>query len=268
MRDALCCVGGDVFQFTPLREGRRPCESKAPRMHNFNSRPSARGDNALGRNIRAAAISIHAPPRGATRSCWPCTASRRFQFTPLREGRHAQGGVSASADYFNSRPSARGDNNLGRVLQTERISIHAPPRGATDSGDRRRRCHAISIHAPPRGATHSARIAIYCRDIFQFTPLREGRRSSAKPFDKPKAFQFTPLREGRPFPCCDFSVKNSFQFTPLREGRRKNRKKTAFRPLFQFTPLREGRLPLPASLSAVCQYFNSRPSARGDLRTF
>ena len=58
-----------------------------------------------------------------------------FQFTPLREGRLA---TSESP-------------GVGK------ISIHAPPRGATvaaltEDGD-----ELISIHAPPRGATRDVR---------------------------------------------------------------------------------------------------------------
>ena len=100
--------------------------------------------------------------------------------------------------HFNSRPSARGDSHAHRSRQQtqkfqftplregrrirfkstifpSRISIHAPPRGATDvddCGQVRRR--AISIHAPPRGATMRFRQATG-RTTFQFTPLREGR---------------------------------------------------------------------------------------------
>ena len=54
-------------------------------------------------------ISIHAPPRGATSLFSPVGMMRVFQFTPLREGRP----VSMAAIFTCS------------------ISIHAPPRGAT-----------------------------------------------------------------------------------------------------------------------------------------
>ena len=79
----------DRFQFTPLREGRRCLFGNFIHFENFNSRPSARGDQkapevAIGFAIfqftplregrpgfiRSAmgtfSISIHAPPRGAT----------------------------------------------------------------------------------------------------------------------------------------------------------------------------------------------------------
>ena len=125
-----------LFQFTPLREGRRWRGAPGIARENFNSRPSARGD-AKGfiivsphitisihapprgatrrRHARAQVlpISIHAPPRGATSNCHcRCKTVLPFQFTPLREGR-------------------RGRRGAGRWRR--RISIHAPPRGATSS---------------------------------------------------------------------------------------------------------------------------------------
>ena len=127
------------------------------------------------------------------------TNIRRFQFTPLREGRrrpvgelgtenqisiHAppRGATSSRTSTkkrflnFNSRPSARGD--LAEIIRPNNggvISIHAPPRGATVNFIRHNLCDYISIHAPPRGATLSG--AFSCTALlFQFTPLREGRR--------------------------------------------------------------------------------------------
>ena len=102
-----------------------------------------------------------------------------FQFTPLREGRR-KAGKRATADI--------------------RISIHAPPRGAT-----------------PR---HAGRI--YPRK-FQFTPLREGRHIDFLRSSASTRFQFTPLREGRQerYPFLRIPSRG-FQFTPLREGRRRS----------------------------------------------
>ena len=98
----------------------------------FNSRPSARGDECDSPTRETAEISIHAPPRGATgvisplSSCvlfqfTPLCEGRQvvhkpqktavlFQFTPLREGRLPDGGEEESKENFNSRPSARGDD--------------------------------------------------------------------------------------------------------------------------------------------------------------
>ena len=121
-----------IFQFTPLREGRREHIRREEAVLHFNSRPSARGDpnlrNSLGQTgqfqftplregrlellddgTALADISIHAPPRGATFLAYADRMRWRFQFTPLREGRR-RGEVYG--------------------LQWD-ISIHAPPRGAT-----------------------------------------------------------------------------------------------------------------------------------------
>ena len=59
--------GRGLFQFTPLREGRRAWRVLGLLESHFNSRPSARGDKRRGRRRKQSPISIHAPPRGATR---------------------------------------------------------------------------------------------------------------------------------------------------------------------------------------------------------
>ena len=165
-------------------------------------------------------ISIHAPPRGATRPA---------------------GAISRILRNFNSRPSARGDTTMNKTILKQRvfqftplregrpcrfaccflafcISIHAPPRGATPfcvlfscllyfnsrpsaRGDLvlvgGQIAALISIHAPPRGATMK-QVAMWDDYKFQFTPLREGRPDFIVISAGAAAFQFTPLREGRP----------------------------------------------------------------------
>ena len=56
-----------------------------------------------------------------------------FQFTPLREGRRPWSWFTICA----------------------KISIHAPPRGATGDDGKQIAVVDISIHAPPRGATRT-----------------------------------------------------------------------------------------------------------------
>ncbi len=104
----------ESFQFTPLREGRRHLETLRVAPPYFNSRPSARGDEAAAGEQQ----------------------TQEFQFTPLREGRLAF---------------------IALLVGARRISIHAPPRGATTTGT---------------GDSERA--------LFQFTPLREGRRGFAR----------------------------------------------------------------------------------------
>ena len=183
--------GVRTFQFTPLREGRPRVDGRGSAgRHHFNSRPSARGDVKTGEEIRIAHdISIHAPPRGATRHTARNSGYTSFQFTPLREGRRAGATVTYQRD----------------VLYI--ISIHAPPRGATNAflaivrnlihfnsrpsarGDlkfrKEKNNEHISIHAPPRGATIQHRQSSGAMSIFQFTPLREGRPSARR---SPRSF--------------------------------------------------------------------------------
>ena len=167
-----------IFQFTPLREGRRGRGHVPPAPPDFNSRPSARGDakRALYRrdggyfNSRPSArgdlrwnvnnayvrtISIHAPPRGATTAVWTCPARPTyFNSRPSARGDAVRVMPSAQASiYFNSRPSARGDPRRNTGSMGRAISIHAPPRGATRAVAGHADAVAISIHAPPRGAT-------------------------------------------------------------------------------------------------------------------
>ena len=86
-------LDGKVFQFTPLREGRR--------QHDQRGRVEKD-------------ISIHAPARGATPETFAgYTGAPVFQFTPLREGRPRSVSKAASAENFNSRPCERGDQGDG-----------------------------------------------------------------------------------------------------------------------------------------------------------
>ena len=171
------------FQFTPLREGRL-----------------AGGVDKISKNE----ISIHAPPRGATSpprwTPWPPTyfnsrpsargdsqqqrapqPLRKFQFTPLREGRRRLSSADGSSDDISIHAPPRGATPHDRhLLHLMAISIHAPPRGATHHQGKRSNYSNISIHAPPRGATTPS-IRKSPLELFQFTPLREGRHTQPPP---------------------------------------------------------------------------------------
>ena len=98
------------FQFTPLREGRPPAYTRIEMIQLFQFTPLREGRHFLPKKkISRGLISIHAPPRGATF----CV---NFLFKLV---------------YFNSRPSARGDEIAEKQDMSAGISIHAPPRGAT-----------------------------------------------------------------------------------------------------------------------------------------
>ena len=257
-------------------------------------------------------ISIHAPPRGAT-SCdavppiltlfqftplregrlfhsSTSTTTTPFQFTPLREGRRRSLYRSrALSAYFNSRPSARGDEMLLLVLVLLMIiSIHAPPRGATVPGCSLFKPPCISIHAPPRGATAEQTQDSFTWTTFQFTPLREGRlgdtpgepipdalisihapprgatRTAAQNVVQGYLFQFTPLREGRLDGLAGIGEFILISIHAPPRGATAHTGRIAIRWAFQFTPLREGRRRGADGGIHMGFYFNSRPSARGD----
>ena len=210
-------------------------------------------------------ISIHAPPRGAT------TARRGFPggspisiHAPPRGATIPNCATRTFAEYFNSRPSARGDVALAHVFHSRNISIHAPPRGATLRS-------ALSSRAPSNFNSRPS-----ARGDFGFGAQRIHRM----------LFQFTPLREGRLCDSLRASSKHSFQFTPLREGRRARRDRTQHRRQISIhAPPRgatnevirqrkkrnisihappRGATTLPAAGILNRRHFNSRPSARGD----
>ena len=122
-----------------------------------------------------ATISIHAPPRGATAGRGGSRRASSFQFTPLREGRHAQPAEADGSNHFNSRPSARGDARLLLRLSC-RHHFNSRPSARGDLCAVRNTIKNGYFNSRP-----SARGDIFTRDEaaalfeFQFTPLREGR---------------------------------------------------------------------------------------------
>ena len=206
-----------------------------------------------------------------------------FQFTPLREGRQNRRNGLYAADYFNSRPSARGDNANARAVIDALFQFTPLREGRrkTHRGRPRRRC--ISIHAPPRGATTASAI-LSNSYLFQFTPLREGRRNNntergeinisihapprgatrcGRSTTKSKAFQFTPLREGRRAAMIATLSPKKFQFTPLREGRQGRCTGLLASLCISIHAPPRGATAAGADGSPPAD-FNSRPSARGD----
>ena len=126
--DRIMTIGVSEFQFTPLREGRREGSHRGavealPISIHAPPRGATRRPPAFFRHEH---ISIHAPPRGATRSPGERRCTALFQFTPLREGRRKTSG--ARKRYC--------------------ISIHAPPRGATANVRRRGRA-ALHFNSRP-----------------------------------------------------------------------------------------------------------------------
>ncbi len=187
------------FQSTPLREGRHNilCPLYQQNLC-FNPRPSARGDKIFG--------TLH-PLVG------------RFQSTPLREGRPKSFNSKDGAWSFNPRPSARGDAakmatlfggskfqstplREGRLRRSPsccilaRVSIHAPPRGATFLRPMGFGTWGVSIHAPPRGATTHSHSLLWVFSVSIHAPPRGATLASPRKRAS-ILFQSTPLREGR-----------------------------------------------------------------------
>ena len=231
-------------------------------------------------------ISIHAPPRGATNRRDARPAVPTFQFTPLREGRHARlARHQRLFRHFNSRPSARGDDSETTRSRSVSISIHAPPRGATFCGfpttfPLQISIHApprgatkpdppqsggspISIHAPPRGATSRALLVARKLHLFQFTPLREGRLLALTCL--PMAFYFNSRPSARGDHAAGFAgfgVCISIHAPP--RGATLRSFETDFSPShFNSRPSARGD-GASSIVKALASYFNSRPSARGD----
>ena len=188
-----------LFQFTPLREGRHVRRVKPGGHPYFNSRPSARGDFRQIRQEVRASISIHAPPRGATFASMHGRLQKRlFQFTPLREGRPLPVIFRRAYEYFNSRPSARGDSQLD-VIGDIASDFNSRPSARGDGWP----------HQKAR-----------CCTSFQFTPLREGRRKNhARAGRRNIHFNSRPSARGDSIFWKPRRTLRAFQFTPLREGR-------------------------------------------------
>ena len=210
---------------------------------------------------------------------------KKFQFTPLREGRLLNPAEIEPMRISIHAPPRGATATAGVPSAPDPISIHAPPRGATALARRQRISETyfnsrpsargdeisagrdvafwlISIHAPPRGATEEA-LHMCGRFLFQFTPLREGRRNREYNCFIGRNFNSRPSARGDTLNDNATPWLYLFQFTPLREGRLILPREQFKHVLFQFTPLREGRLAAQHQL-IVRSYFNSRPSARGD----
>ena len=100
-----------LFQFTPLREGRRAQQK--------------------GKTITVY-ISIHAPAGGATEYINYYRFQVLFQFTPLREGRRYTVLPMGTGILFQFTPLREGRRFQRAVIfQGILISIHAPAGGAT-----------------------------------------------------------------------------------------------------------------------------------------
>ena len=163
-----------------------------------------------------------------------------FQFTPLREGRHARREGEGTAGYFNSRPSARGDSLYHRAICGLTTFQFTPLREG-----RRRKFWAAVVSF-----------------VFQFTPLREGRPPPQAPPCRRSISIHAPPR-GATSPSVEVFGKIAISIHAPPRGATCCSLLINSRQVFQFTPLREGRHDASNPVHRP-EYFNSRPSARGD----
>ena len=275
-----------VFQFTPLREGRPAGIFDATRRPYFNSRPSARGDDGL-HTLFERLPDFNSRP------------SARGDIAALVAFRHVED--------FNSRPSARGDREFVHGAARVGISIHAPPRGATSQKNAKKgftrfqftplregrrapvwyhiirsniSIHApprgatcailvssagsISIHAPPRGATRACWLAADGADISIHAPPRGATEQNRRESGRRSYFNSRPSARGDLIDKYKTIDYTNFNSRPSARGDAFSRRGATYSQ-FQFTPLREGR-PLSRRFLLSEENFNSRPSARGDER--
>ena len=234
-RRASSCSGGD-FNSRPSARGDRRRHARAQVLPISIHAPPRGATESAAATRGGTPISIHAPPRGATTHDDGTIVVEKFQFTPLREGRldgltHHCGRSIISihapprgatrillfrqndALYFNSRPSARGDDAAGMPSMRTFISIHAPPRGATSyaaiyrigvlfqftplrEGRRKKTCGKpqkgiISIHAPPRGATKTV---TRCQSASFYFNSRPSARGDGKRYAISANLLFNPYK--------------------------------------------------------------------------
>ena len=119
-----------------------------------------------------------------------------FQFTPLREGRLFAGGLRKNERHFNSRPSARGDwRHCGRATDSH-ISIHAPPRGATNPVPVRRTGHRHFNSRPSARGDFPLPLAQARATHFNSRPSARGDCTAWRQLPAPKHFNSRPSARG------------------------------------------------------------------------
>ena len=146
------------FQSTRPRGARRQWGLQASCILRFQStRPRGARPSADAYDPMANDVSIHAPARGATQTADTSKRAEKFQSTRPRGARHTARDCSdASTRFQSTRPRGARPFFVYEGLGADKVSIHAPARGATREHRPRHRQAHVSIHAPARGATGSS----------------------------------------------------------------------------------------------------------------
>ena len=164
-------------------------------------------------------ISIHAPPRGATMTRIGAGLWGQFQFTPLREGRRGASGKTAAGCYFNSRPSARGDCPRANCKIANRAFQFTPLREGRQRSGTERDGTAYYFNSRP-SARGDVRVSAGS-PLLRYFNSRPSARGDAPPSCSRQRCNISihaPPRGATLFRALDFPFR-VFQFTPLREGR-------------------------------------------------
>ena len=208
----------NMFQSTPLHEGRRQASWLKSVFCRFNPRPCTRGDRHMIGGGMTFNVSIHAPARGATK------LRKQYDQLILR---------------FNPRPCTRGDSDIWRAMTIGVVSIHAPARGATKPA--KQTCPVAVFQSTPlhEGRLPGAMIFSWVT-CFNPRPCTRGDHSHLLPCYRHYSFNPRPCTRGDSFPSfsgshnlvsihapargatCNFNCFDAtimFQSTPLHEGR-------------------------------------------------
>ena len=172
-------------------------------------------------------------------------------------------------NHFNSRPSARGDFSAVVYWYDLSISIHAPPRGATQ--EEAKRCYmANNFNSRPSArGDHTATVIGGITALFQFTPLREGRQNCESGDCKNHVISIHAPPRGA-------TLLHHVALIRLRliSIHAPPRGATAAALVFPSSPIyfnsrpsARGDAAVISSALPLCN-FNSRPSARGDSKRY
>ena len=257
------------FQFTPLREGRRSLTRRKAAVPLFQFTPLREGRPHPGARRFHFSISIHAPPRGATRYEVTDAASGEFQFTPLREGRPNAFSTLSVLVYFNSRPSARGDGASSSSTGGAALFQFTPLReGRPEMPDYWLRAPGY-FNSRPSARGDPPHMPMAGKETY-FNSRRSARgdRAYRRGWSISRYFNSRPSARGdAPDTHSTESSKGNFNSRPSARGDYDKAEEIVNVITFQFTPLREGRR-CKWYNSVASGYFNSRPSARGDAPRF
>ena len=144
----------------------------------FNPRSHEGSDLGIPNMTINKKISIHAPTRGATKSCDNIVFLNSISIHAPTRGATVHDFWQFSEFYnFNPRSHEGSDFSFSRAVSSLDISIHAPTRGATKIFDFSFPIFDISIHAPTRGATLFSDVSRMIFDISIHAPTRGATRT-------------------------------------------------------------------------------------------